>query len=127
LPQFAIAALIKRKGAQAQHKLRLGSAYASLDLVICREDGNPHPPDSLSWAFADLVRKSGIKRISLHCLRHTYGSLALSHGANIKTVQAALGHSSARITLDRYSHLLGGEQEEVAARMDEMLKKAQGA
>jgi integrase len=41
----------------------------------------------------------------LHTLRHTYASLLIKHGESVKVVQKRLGHSSAAITLDTYSHL----------------------
>ncbi|MER7540218.1 site-specific integrase [Streptomyces sp. NPDC097704] len=42
---------------------------------------------------------------TLHTLRHTYASLLIKHGESVKVVQKRLGHSSAAITLDTYSHL----------------------
>ena len=41
----------------------------------------------------------------LHTLRHTYASLLIKHGESVKVLQKRLGHSSAAITLDTYSHL----------------------
>ena len=54
-----------------------------------------------------------------HELRHTAASLAISSGANVKAVQSMLGHASAAMTLDRYSHLFDDVLETVADRLDE--------
>jgi len=54
-----------------------------------------------------------------HKLRHTAASLAISSGANVKAVQSMLGHASAAMTLDRYSHLFDDVLETVADRLDE--------
>ena len=42
------------------------------------------------------------KRLAFHDLRHTTATVLVSNGADVKTVQAVLGHSSAAITLDMY-------------------------
>ncbi|MET8554593.1 site-specific integrase [Streptomyces sp. NPDC004959] len=44
-------------------------------------------------------------KATLHTLRHTYASLLIKEGESVKVVQKRLGHSSAAITLDTYSHL----------------------
>lgn len=62
-----------------------------------------------------LPHKSSLR---FHDLRHTAASLAIHAGANPLLVSKMLGHSSVTITLDRYSHLLGGEGETVAGRLD---------
>jgi len=57
--------------------------------------------------------------LRIHDLRHTAASLAVSAGANVKAVQRMLGHSSASLTLDRYSHLFTEDLEALADRRDE--------
>lgn len=56
-----------------------------------------------------------------HELRHTAASLAIAAGANIKAVQAMLGHARASITLDRYGHLYPADVEAITATLDTML------
>ncbi len=51
---------------------------------------------------------SGLQPIGLHEARHTYASLMIAAGVNIKTISEWMGHSSVNITLDRYGHLLPG-------------------
>ena len=63
-----------------------------------------------------------------HCasarLDHTCASLAIAAGADVKVLQRMLGHASAALTLDRYGHLLPGQAESVADRLDEMARAA---
>lgn len=47
----------------------------------------------------------------VHDLRHTAASLAIRSGANVKAVQAMLGHATASVTLDRYGHLYADDLE----------------
>ncbi|MDO9591132.1 MAG: site-specific integrase, partial [Microcella sp.] len=63
-------------------------------------------------------------RITPHDLRHTAASLAISAGANVKAVQAMLGHASATMTLDTYADLFDDDLEAVATRLDEAQARA---
>ncbi len=61
---------------------------------------------------------------TIHDLRHTAASLAVSAGANVKAVQRMLGHASAAMTLDVYADLFDDDLDEVAAALD---RRAQSA
>ena len=52
--------------------------------------------------FKRLLTKIGVSYKSFHCLRHTFATRAIESGINIKTLSEILGHSSIKITLDRY-------------------------
>jgi integrase len=54
----------------------------------------------------------------VHDLRHTAVSLGIKAGAHPKEIQARAGHSSIRITMDRYGHLFPGQDEALAERLD---------
>ena len=56
-----------------------------------------------------------------HDLRHTVASLALLRGAKPKVISEALGHSSVAFTMDTYSHIISGMQEDMMALLDEVL------
>jgi integrase len=73
--------------------------------------------------FARAVRATGQPTMTVHSLRHTAASLAISSGANVKAVQRMLGHASASMTLDVYSDLFDDDLDAVAGRLDEGLAK----
>ncbi|HZI91443.1 MAG TPA: tyrosine-type recombinase/integrase, partial [Thermoleophilaceae bacterium] len=50
----------------------------------------------------------------LHDLRHTWATLALAAGVNPKVVSERLGHASVSFTLDTYSHVMPGMQQDAA-------------
>jgi integrase len=75
-------------------------------------------------AWDRAVRHAGLAPLRFHDLRHTCASLAIAAGADVKVLQRMLGHSSAALTLDRYGHLLPGQAEQVALRLDEMARQA---
>jgi len=54
-------------------------------------------------------------------LKHTFASLALLRGAKPKVISEALGHASVAFTMDTYSHIISGMQEEAMALLDEVL------
>jgi integrase len=56
--------------------------------------------------------------MTLHDLRHTAASLAISSGANVKAVQRMLGHASAAMTLDVYADLFDDDLDALARRLD---------
>jgi integrase len=85
-------------------------------LVFDRGDGDKVHPDSVSKAFGRLAQAAGVRQIRFHDLRHTSASIMLLSGTNPKVVSERLGHATVGFTLDRYSHLLPGLQEEAAER-----------
>lgn len=58
-------------------------------------------------------------KLTLHDLRHSAASLAISAGANVKAVQRMLGHASAAMTLDTYADLFDDDLDAVAVALDE--------
>ena len=92
------------------------------DLVFTSEvEGKPIDPGVLSHAFKRMARKAGMEDIRFHDLRHTFASLMLLRGAKPKVISEALGHSSVAFTMDTYSHIIDGMQEDAMALLDEVL------
>lgn len=56
-----------------------------------------------------------------HSLRHTFATIALQNGVDIKTVSGMLGHFSAGFTLDTYAHVTTAAQKEAADTMGNVL------
>ena len=59
-----------------------------------------------------------------HDLRHSHATHLLASGVHPKIAQERLGHATVAVTLDLYSHVLPGMQEEAAARVDDALREA---
>jgi integrase len=89
-------------------------------LVFCHyENGQPILPNTITRAWTIIAQKAGLKHIRLHDARHSHASLMLKQGMHPKIVQERLGHSSIQITLDTYSHVTPGMQQEAAKSFDE--------
>ena len=65
--------------------------------------------------------------ITLHECRHTYASLMIAAGVNAKALSTYMGHANIAITLDRYGHLMPGNEEQAAGMLDAYLDKARAA
>ncbi|MDQ0894473.1 tyrosine-type recombinase/integrase [Agromyces ramosus] len=78
---------------------------------------------SKSW-FKTALRNASLEPMTIHDLRHTAASLAVSSGANVKAVQRMLGHASAAMTLDVYSDLFDDDLDAVSDRLDQAVAAA---
>jgi len=124
LPAITVEALRSHRATQAEERLALGPIYDDRDLVCPRQGGAPWAPDAFSTAFAARVRRSALGRFRFHDLRHSHATHLLRAGVHPKIVSERLGHSTVGITLDTYSHVLPGIQEEAAQRLNESLSRA---
>ena len=75
-------------------------------------------PDSVLHILHRVLKRAGLPRVRFHDLRHTFATLALQNGVDIKTVSGMLGHFSAGFTLDTYAHVTGDMQRQAAQVMD---------
>lgn len=76
--------------------------------------------------FDPAVRSLGLDPLTPHDLRHTTASLAVSAGANVKSIQRLLGHASAAMTLDTYAGLFSSDLDQVAVRLDAAARDSSG-
>lgn len=126
VPSFVLDELRRHKGQQAAHRLQLGDCWQDLGLVFCREDGTQLNPRNFSKSFYDHMRRRG-KTLRLHDLRHSHASQLLSQGVNLRVVADRLGHADPGLTLRVYSHVLAGQDEAAAEKIDDALTAAIGA
>jgi integrase len=68
-----------------------------------------------------------LQAITLHECRHTFASLMIAAGVNAKALSTYMGHSTISITLDRYGHLMPGNEAEAAGLLDAYLERADTA
>lgn len=82
---------------------------------------NPNLPMNPAAAYQKLhtiLKNAELPRIRFHDLRHTFATMALENGRDIKTLSAMIGHVSAETTLNIYSHITDTMQQQAAARID---------
>ena len=78
-------------------------------------------PDSVNNMLKRVLERAGIPKVRFHDLRHTFATIALQNGVDIKTVSGMLGHFSAGFTLDTYAHVTTAAQKEAAQTMGNIL------
>jgi len=101
--------------------LELGQILSLDSLVFGTPEGKPFNPSVLSHDFGRMVKRIGLEGVRFHDLRHTFASLMLLRGAKPKVISEALGHASVAFTMDVYSHIIEGMQEDAMALLDEVL------
>jgi integrase len=112
-----VAILERQRAFIAEEMLKFGRDYQRDPLLVFPEvGGHVTKPDSLSTRLRLVNKKAGVRAAPVHSHRHTAATVMLSKGADIKTIQTALGHSRPEITLALYCHS-ETEREQAAAAM----------
>ena len=99
-----------------QREKQPGSSY-----VFPGPAGGPIAPDSVLHMLHRVLDRAGLPEIRFHDLRHTFATLALQNGVDVKTVSGMLGHFSAGFTLDTYAHVTTAAQRQAAETMGAVL------
>jgi integrase len=108
----------------AQELLRVGVRPDGDTFVVTQVDGSPLQPRSITHEWVRLLAAKKLPRIRFHDLRHAHATHLLASGVHPKIASERLGHSKVGITLDLYSHVLPGMQEDAVAKLDAALKAA---
>jgi integrase len=124
LPPMLVAELRRHRLQQAEWLLRLGVRLSDDHYVCAREDGEMVWPASIGRAFRTFLRHHHLPLVRFHDLRHSHATHLLQAGVHAKVASERLGHSSIGITLDTYSHVLPGMQEDAVAKVDAALQAA---
>lgn len=101
---------------EAQRKKTGSSSW-----VFPSPTGVPIFPDSVLHMLHRVLKGAGLPRVRFHDLRHTFATLALQNGVDVKTVSGMLGHFSAGFTLDTYAHVTTASQRQAAKTMGSIL------
>src|SRR6266542_3600282 len=108
------AAHVLRRQLLARKPTDLGLVFTSPRGELLNDDNFRHR------VFRPAVRRTGLTGLRFHDLRHTYAALMVAAGAHPKYLQAQMGHSSIRVTLDLYGHLFPDANRSVLAELDRL-------
>ena len=101
-----------------------GKNDISDEVVFRGPDGGILDPDNLYHRyFLPVLTKAGVRKIRLHDLRHTFGSLLIQSGASIVYVKEQMGHSTIQVTVDTYGHLIPSANVSFIDRLDVVPEK----
>ena len=110
---------------QAEELLKLRMRPDGNTFVVTQIDGSPLQPRSITHEWVRLVAAKKLPRIRFHDLRHAHATHLLGSGVHPKIASERLGHSKVGITLDLYSHVMPGMQEDAVNRVDDALRAIQ--
>jgi integrase len=123
----AVVALKRLRVEQAGRRLVLGGDYdAGADLVICKPDGRPYRPDSVSTMFRKFADAVGLPRtVHVHTLRHSAASFLAAAGVPASDIAAQLGHADGgALALRVYVHPLQENRRRAAEHLDRIIDAA---
>jgi integrase len=98
--------------------------YPDHDYLMVGPEGRPLHPDTITARFNRLVDRAGVPRIRLHDVRHTYSTLALDNGQNVKLLSERIGHADTSVTLKIYTHRTSGADRAMADQMGSLIQAA---
>jgi integrase len=120
IPQV-IDALRAHQRRQKEARLKAGRPWNANGFGFQGEDGEFLSPETLAYRHSKLIKTHKLAPHRFHDLRHTCATLLIKHGESIPAVSRQLGHGSARMTLERYAHVLPDQRHSVASRMGKLL------
>ena len=118
-----VLALRDRQAGQRVEKLAQRKRWKETGLVFTTPIGTPLEGPNVTKGFQKLLRSAKLPERRFHDLRHSTATLLLVQGVSPKVVQAILGHSSIRLTMDTYSHVVPELQRDAAEKMQAVLQR----
>lgn len=116
-------ALQKHRTIQMARRLKLGKKYHNHDLVFPASGGTPMTLNNLARRhLVPVLKRAKVEgQANLYRLRHSFATLSLLAGADVKSVSHAMGHSSVWFTQDTYQHVLPAMKKDAEGRISKML------
>ena len=95
-------------------------AGAVIQTIFHNDRGDPIAQNSIRNIYKRLLRGAELRDFRFHDIRHTYASLLLSNGESLVYVKEQMGHSSIKITVDIYGHLIPSSNRQAVNKLDEI-------
>ena len=96
--------LITQRRIQIETSLAQGVNWNANDLVFCSDIGTPYEGRNLCRVLHRTLEQAGLEQMGVHALRHTFATLALESGMDLRTLSEILGHANISLTLQLYAH-----------------------
>ncbi len=95
------------------------------EYIFTSPEGGPlHRYNFYRRVWKPALVAAGLEGLRIHDLRHTAASVAINAGAPVKQVQQMLGHSSATVTLDTYSHIFPSLSDQLREGLERAFSEA---
>ena len=92
------------------------------DFIFRDKTDNPVDPRKIQSNFTKIIKQLNLTPITFHALRHTFASINIENGTDVKTISDILGHSDIAITLKTYTHTTQKAKAKAIQRFNDMFK-----
>ena len=89
-----------------------------------KKEDAPRDPAAVRKLLSRVLKRAQCPKVRFHDLRHTFATLSLKNGVDVKTLSSMLGHYSAGFTLSTYTHATPDMMREAADTMGDVIGKA---
>ena len=126
----------RQRKAQMRAHLAAGPLWRETGYIFTDATGAPLHPNTITWQFRfarELANRDAgdtatpptleLSPLAVHGLRHTFATIALQAGVPVTVVSKYLGHSSVTMTLNVYSHVMRGAQQELANTVADVIRR----
>jgi integrase len=110
----------------ADHRVLMNHLASGLLFPGAWDATRPASPGGFRNRAADTWKEAALQPLGFHEGRHTFASLMIAAGVNAKALSTYMGHANISITLDRYGHLMPGNEAEARALLDAYLEREGG-
>ncbi len=117
LPAFAVDTLRQHHIRQLEERLVAGSRWQEHGLVFPSTIGTPLEPRNLVRLYHQLLEGAGLPSKRFHDLRHTFATLLLIQGEDLRVVMEVMGHSQITLTANTYQHVAAALKRGAADKM----------
>jgi len=127
MPPFIFDILSEYRKWWLEERLKNGDRWKGSDRLFIQADGKPINPDTINYWLNKFIEKHNLQHFTPHSLRHTFCSLQLMAGVDVRTLQARTGHAQASTLTNTYAHVIKTAETKAAGILDDILtpKKAQ--
>ena len=87
-------------------------------------EDSPRDPATVRKRLQIVLERAGCKKVRFHDLRHTFSTVSLEHGMDVKTLSTIIGHVSSSTTLNIYAHVTDEMRRTAAVKIDRGIGKA---
>jgi integrase len=90
--------------------------------VFCTWNGKPYYPTVPGTWWRRFIKRTGLKSIRFHDLRHTAATLLINQGVHAKVISERLGHADIKTTMNIYGHYVRKADEEAADKLNSLFQ-----
>lgn len=124
IPENLMKRLLKQKLLKQTQLVKLGKNrhWPENQFLFSNESGKPLRPDSISQFWGRFRKRTNLREIRFHDLRHTSATILINRGTHAKVIQERLGHSTIGTTMNVYGHVLQKADQDSASHFEMLLE-----